>query len=104
MGRGPTEPLHRRAPMSGNDWFLKKQAQLLQDLVDAKAITLELLENLTVLSRTFLQQATENHIDIPNRESVTHLVRRAEALLQASGENTELVLDGRPRDELTPYL
>jgi hypothetical protein len=103
MGRSPTKPLHRRAPLSVNDWFLKKQAQLLQDLVDAKAVTLELLENLSVLSKTFLQQATENHIDIPNREAVTHLVRRAEALLRASGETVETVLDGRPRDKLTPY-
>jgi lipid A disaccharide synthetase len=90
--------------MSESDWFLKKQAQLLQDLVDAKAVTLELLENLAVLSKSFLQQATENHIAVPNREAVAHLVRRADALLQASGETTECVLDGRPRDKLTPYL
>ncbi len=89
--------------MSESDWFLRKQAQLLQDLVDAKAVTLELLENLAVLSKTFLQQATENDISISNREAITHLVRRAEALLQASGENTERVVDGRPHDKLTPY-
>jgi len=89
--------------MSGNDWFLRKQAQLLQDLVDAKAITLELLENLAVLSKTFLQQAAENHFDVPNREAITHLVRRAEVLLRASGETADVVLDGRPRDKLTPY-
>jgi len=89
--------------MSDDDWFLKKQAQLLQDLVDAKAVTLELLDNLAVLSKTFLQQATENHIEIPNREAVLHLVRCAETLLRASEENIETVLDGRPRDKLTPY-
>jgi hypothetical protein len=86
-----------------DDWFLRKQTQLLQDLLEAKSVTLELLENLAVLSKTFFQQATENHIEVPNRDAVTHLVRRAEALLRASGETAEIVLDGRPRDKLTPY-
>jgi len=76
----------------------------LQDLADAKTITLELLENLAVLSKTFLQQAAENHFDVPNREAITHLVRRAEVLLRASGETADVVLDGRPRNKLTPYL
>jgi glycyl-tRNA synthetase beta subunit len=89
--------------MSNNDeWVLRKQTQLLQDMIEAKSISIELLDCLTTLTRVLVSQATERGIEIPNREAIHHLVSRCQTLLETSGEASEVILHGRPRDKLTP--
>jgi hypothetical protein len=61
-------------------------------MVEAKAIAVELLEDLTVLADMLVKNAKRTGTQVPNREAFCHLIERVHVLLDASHETTNKLL------------
>jgi hypothetical protein len=90
-----------------DDWLVRKQTELLQDIIEAKAITVELLENLTILANVLLCNAKRMGMRLPQQDAILHLIRRSHVLLETSRETTTKLLQSadekRPPDKLPMY-
>jgi adenosyl cobinamide kinase/adenosyl cobinamide phosphate guanylyltransferase len=77
--------------MSDDDaWLVSKQAQYLKDIIEARTISIELLECLSHLMKEVLDEASKK--EIATRPNTAHLITRTRQLLEESTRVTGTLL------------